>query len=101
MWALAFIDDDSCDICDNDIDEYFAIAFLSVETIAIYVSWALFLWIIVAFIVGGVIKEDGTNTLTDLGFNILYGLVYTVFMVGFEMLGIYAFQPKALEFYDY
>ena len=92
MWLLAFIPN-------KDI----AKAYQWTMDIGILLSWGLCLWVITAFILGGVITDgvaDEIATDDDIGFNVMYGLIYTALVIGFEALAEYALQPNAIKYYD-
>ena len=55
-------------------------------------SWALAIWITMAFIIGG------TEPLGKIGWNILYALTYDALLIGLEFIAYYL-TPRAKQFY--
>ena len=89
LWLLAYIP-----------NETFANIYISAIPIATYISYGLALWVLTAFILGGVLEESLFITTDTIGWNIGYGLIFTGCMIGLEILVEYMFLGEACAYYE-
>ena len=89
MWLLAYIQS-------PNLQE----AYFKAMHVGSWISYALVAWVLTAFIVGGI---DVNEVYYDnaLGFNIMYGCIFAVAVIGFELIAAYAFGEGAMKYYKW
>ena len=63
-----------------------------------YISWALGAWVLTAFILGATL-DDEMGGVDEIGYNIMYGLIYVAVMISLQMGAGYGLGPKTAEYY--